>query len=963
MKYLQQIIFVFFICVFYNVNAQELELEYYNTNQEYSKKYEVLQNVKGRGWKQFKRWQSFWKPRLLGKKVTSKNYTNELKSFGTDWESLGPFIVPLNKLTYPSSGLGRINAIKVDPQNINNIWLGSASGGLWKSESRGAIWNYVEIPDLIYPGIGDIAIPKKNPNMVFVASGDANGYFMLGAVSSGIYYSFNKGNNWEKSEIDFAPEKQGIITSITCNDDASAILVSSSFGIYKSVDSCKSWTKIHPKYTRHLIKDNNSNSTYFATEYNNHGGSTFIKSTDSGNSWTRIKVFDDASRLRIAQSPSNPARIYIIAVNANNNGLEGFYISNDYGESWEKKSNLPNILGRNVNGDDVGGQGHYDLALTVHPTNQDIIFVGGIHVWMSSDAGSNWDIKNYWIGKYEKPYMHADQHDLVFVDTVLFSANDGGVYSTDDLGETWKDRSNGLNISQIYKLFVAKNYENLIICGSQDNGAYHGDRWNNWFHILGGDATYSELAPDSFSTWLIMSNNGVLNKSVDFGAVFKVIVTPDELEETADWITPFQINPLNSNSILLGYNNLWVTEDQGWTYRKLTQLNSEANINLIEISNADTNLVYFSNYTNLYRHNIKNESTELIIENSDYAISAILSDSNNTDHFYIAYSGFNDTLKVVEYLNGVRKNISEGLPNYPVNDLLFFSSGINYLFAATDIGVYFKSNLDSIWHRLGRNLPNAIITDIDIDIYNNRLIAASFGMGVKSYNLPECNIESLSIIGDTVLCPKSEILLKTSDSNLDIYWSNGTQGSVATIDTPGKYFYIARNKDLCLGFSDTINVVSSDLPDSLFISASTDSLYTISNSNFKYQWIYNDTLIENSNHNAIKKAYKGYYKVTVSDSNGCEIISSPYYLATPVDDFLTEERSIQIKPNPITEIAYFDINPLLDIKNIEIYDNSGKLLKVTDAVKHLSFKELSSGVYILKFICSKEVLTYRVIKQ
>ncbi len=953
-------ILIYFVFSFLYLNSQDLELEYKNASEELNNRFKVLEYEKGRGWKQYKRWQSFWEPRFQGKRIDSRAEKLQIISYGEQWEALGPHIVPLNKLSYPSSGLGRINVIKTDPNNYDNIWLGTASGGLWKTVDGGIFWRYVEIPELYYPGIGDIAIPEDNSNMIFLASGDANGYFMEGAVSSGVYYSFNKGNTWNKSEIEFTPQKQGIINSIVCNTNASYISIATSFGIFISEDTCKTWEKVHTKHTRHLIKDVLTDSIYYATEFSRHGGSTFIKSTNYGRTWITKKEFENASRIRLTQSVSKPSRLYLVAVDANNSGLEGLYMSDDYGESWVKRNNIPNILGRNVDGDDIGGQGHYDLAITVHPNNPDILYVGGIHVWMSKDAGISWDIKNYWIGKYDKPYMHADQHDLVFIDTVLYSANDGGIYYSTDYGENWKDRSGGMNISQIYKIFVAKNYKDLIICGTQDNGASHSDRWNNWFHILGGDATYAEIDPESFSTLYIMSNNGVLNKTVDFGKIFKVISTPDELSETADWITPFQINYSNSNSIYLGYNNLWVTEDQGWTYRKLTDLGDDRNINNLQISNADTNFIYFSNYSNLYRYSYHDSKCDKLIEDSEYAISSILTDSSRYDTYYLAYSGFNDTLKVIKYENEERINLSDGLPNFPVNDLLHYKGKVDFLFAATDIGVFFRTESDNKWYQLGSKLPNTIITDLDIDVYSNRLIAATFGRGVWSYDLPQCEIQDLLISGDSVICPKSELVLESSRNDLTILWSNGITGTKNIVSEEGNYFYTALDNNLCVGYSDTLKVKLSDLPETIDVNESSDSLYVLDG--FEYEWFYNDTLIASHNHNAIKKGKKGYYKVVVKDNYGCEVVSEKFFLQTSVYDTISQDR-IELGPNPVRDFLYLNADPILEIKRIRILDLEGKIINEYPFSKKISLEELTSGTYTIQLESAKSIITYRVIKQ
>ncbi len=960
MKYL----YIFLIAIlssFTQSFAQNLPLEYRNASEEYQRKYDVLKNEKGRGWKQFKRWQSFWKPRLIGERVnTLQNNVPVLNTYGESWSPIGPFIVPYNKLSYPSSGLGRINVIKQDPKNLNNIWLGSASGGLWKSENRGAIWTYVDIKNLVYPGITDIAIPKGNSDMLFLASGDANGYFMQGAVSSGVYYSFNKGNTWHKSAIDFSVDKQGIITSITANDDASTILIASSFGIFKSKDTCKSWNKIYNHYTRHLIQDEINPDTYYAIDYNKYGGSKFIKSTDDGNTWQEKKTFDKASRMRISQSKSKPDRLYLMTVDANNNGSAGFYISENYGESWIERENIPNILGRDVEGNSVGGQGHYDLAITVHPSNPDIVFVGGIHVWMSSDAGNTWDIKNYWIGLYEKPYMHADQHDLQFIDTVLFSANDGGIYTSRDLGENWKDYSNGLNISQVYKIFVAKNYKDLYIAGSQDNGAYHSDKWINWFHILGGDATFAEVDPESFSTWYIMSNNGVFNKTTDFGKLFKVIFTPEEANEMCDWVTPFSINTLNSNTLYLGYQNLWQSQDGGWTYDKITDISAENAINNIEISKADTNIIYFSNYTNLYSFEVDTKELNTVINQSNYAITSILSDSSDIDKFWVSFSGFNDTLKVVEYQDGNYTNISQGLPNYPVNDLLLYTGRTNFLFAATDVGVFVKDFYTEEWRPLGDNMPSLIVTDLDIDIFNKKLIAASFGMGIWSYDLPECTIDNTHIVGDSILCPNTSITLKSDIEDAEIYWSNSMTGQEIDVSLPGEYSYIAINDLLCIAYSDTIIVKESGLPSEIVIEETEDSLFTIKG--YNYRWYYNDTILENCTDYAIKKMKKGNYRVELTDTNSCTVQSEVFYLPVGIGE-INEDSKIKISPNPIVDYAYFSIPLELGIHTIEIYDSAGKMIDSIPNQGNYDLQSFAAGIYFIKFISKTQVFTQRLVKQ
>ncbi len=952
-------IFLLLFCFSSELKSQELELEFTNTATEYSKKYDIFKNEKGRGRKQYKRWESFWKPRLKGRIIETQISQISEVTHGEKWESLGPFIMPVNKLTYPSSGLGRINVIKPDPNHAGKIWVGAATGGLWKSEDAGAIWTYVPVDNLIYPGISDISIPKNNSDYIFLASGDANGYFMQGAVSSGVYYSKNKGETWHKSEIDFQPFQQGIITNISSNSDASQILFSSSKGIYLSEDTCETWEKVYSGFVRNMIRSNKDQNLIYAVDYKKNGGSSFIKSINGGLEWDTIKVFPTSSRMRIAQSESNPEILYLIGVDAQNNGLSGFYKSTDYGASWVEKHSIPNILGRDFEGNSNGGQAHYDLAITVHPDNPDIVFVGGIHVWESNDGGTNWEIKNYWIGKDDTPYMHADQHDLVFIDSVLYSANDGGVYISKDNGNSWKDISNGLNISQIYKIFVAKNYENLVLCGSQDNGAYHTDKWYNWFHIIGGDAMYSEVDPTSFSTWYIISNEGVLNKTVDFAKSFKVVLTPEMVEEQADWVTPFQINSINSSSLYIGYSNLWKTDDGGWTFRQISEIKDENNINLIEISKYDSTKVFYSTVTNLYEYDCETEKSERILENTDYAISAILSDSLHKNKIYVGFSGYNDTLKVIEYSAGKISNLSEGLPNFPVNDLLIYHGKIDFLFAATDVGVYYRAEYDNSWTRFGSKLPNLIITDLDIDIFNDRLIAASFGMGAWSCQLPTCKNENIRLFGDTVVCPNTNIILKSNLTIGKTIWSNGIISDSIEVSEPGKYWFVSLDDLLCVSFSDTLEVKKSELPTQVFIEDKDDSLLV--SDGYKYTWFLNEEVLESENSFKILKRGKGFYQVLIEDQYGCSVLSEKYYLPVSIDQN-EEDKLVSVVNTPITDILFLKIPEVHQNYRFEVYDSNGKYIDSFLQNNKYDMSAYPAGVYILRVICFDDIYTLRVVK-
>lgn len=197
-----------------------------------------------------------------------------------------------------------------------------------------------------------------------------------------------------------------------------------SSGIYRSTNGGTTWTQ--PSGTFTGIKDaeiNPGNPTILYA-----AGTSFNRSTDSGLTWTTIPTgLTNISRLAIGVTPANSACVYLIAGNSTGNNFLGFIRSVDNGATFTTQSTSPNVLGSNDGtGVDTGGQAWYDLAIGVSPTNDQEVMVGGINMWKSSDAGITWNLNSHWTGSFNKPYVHADIHDIVYLNgTTIYSANDG----------------------------------------------------------------------------------------------------------------------------------------------------------------------------------------------------------------------------------------------------------------------------------------------------------------------------------------------------------------------------------------------------------------------------------------------------------------------------------------------------------------------------------------------------------
>ncbi len=139
-----------------------------------------------------------------------------------------------------------------------------------------------------------------------------------------------------------------------------------------------------------------------------------------------------------------------------------------------------------------GGQGSYDLCIAVNPSDVNTVFIGGITTWKSTDGGVSWNAINNWTSSstYNKSsvaVVHADKHTLVYKDnSTLFEGNDGGIYKTLNGGTTWTDLSDGIVISQIYRIGVSQTSGSIVLNGLQDNGSklYNAGFWTD---VTGGD--------------------------------------------------------------------------------------------------------------------------------------------------------------------------------------------------------------------------------------------------------------------------------------------------------------------------------------------------------------------------------------------------------------------------------------------------------------------------------------------
>lgn len=776
-----------------------------------------------RGWKQYKRWEWFWESRVSPSGIFpdySQIYRDAkvfLQDKGKDkalsartWRQLGPFGEP-EKVNMGVQGIGRVNIVRVNPANPNELWAGSAGGGVWKSMDAGKSWITFPFTQFMSLGVSDIAISPKNPSIVYVTTGDADG---AGAVSVsvnsvGVIKTTDGGKNWSKTNLDLQLSSGKILARCLVHpDNPNIVLVSSSDGIYKTTDGGNSWVvKQGGSFIDMEFKPDDPNIIYAGTR--KWSNNEIYRSTDMGETWNVVLNFANARRIALAVTIANPDKVYALVASVYRS-FHSFVVSDDAGENWDvtaQAGSSPNVLGRD-NGADGAGQGEYDLAIAVAPYDEDLVFVGGINMWKSEDGGYNWKQVSHWVGGYGFPFVHADIHDLVFDDYngILYSAHDGGVDKSINDGVSWDEASDNFSIMQFYRMSNSASQPNLIIAGAQDNGTnrYINGKWQN---VYGGDGMECIINPVDPDKVYVSLYNGELRRSVDGGNNFVTMLNQDMTGEPGSWVTPYIIDPQEPSVLYAGYFNVFKLTENGAKYQKISNFKDNQQLQSMAIAPGDRNYIYAASYTKLYATYDGGLNWKQI-PGMPSGISYIAVDYTNPKRIWVTASSYNSTNKIVEYDGTKITDLTGNLPNIAVNTVAVQKDSPDRLYIGTDIGVFMSENGTGSWQPYGEGMPNLVVTELEIQYASRMLRAATYGGGVWETKVSECNLAAPTIEaqGPTTVCPGDSVIL-TASSDYDNYlWSNGQKTKSITVREEGKYSLTIEDKNGCKAVSKSLEV-------------------------------------------------------------------------------------------------------------------------------------------------------------
>ncbi len=689
---------------------------------------------------------NYTKEKLLSKTL------NKGKNISS-WTALGPGNIG-----------GRVRSLVIRNSNPDEMIIGSVSGGIWKTYDGGEHWE---------PKNDDgeqiaISCMANIGNIVYAGTGEGWGNADA-TYGGGIWKSTDFGESWQLLPSTLSNDgwdfKNVRVIRISSSGTVYAVTIAynrrdnggefyDNGGLWKSTDDGESWTKIS---TSDIANYFNGCDVIPITDeiilFATYQGGIF-KTTNGGNSWVKLTSglprIADYNRIAMGQDPNNPNIIYAVFATPVGDGLKGIFKTTNGGSTWTQLEDPPRLPSTFMNSY-LWNQGWYDNVVTVNPYNSDNIYLGGVEMVRTFDGGDTWEQFAYGYPQFGDPVVHVDYHAIVFHPenpNTIFVCNDGGIYKTTDGGTSWEDLNNNLEITQFYGGAVAYEGE-FYQGGTQDNGHLNFSSGTDWEEIYGGDGGYAAIdqrdSKISYEEYVFMS----LHKTTDGGITWTD--GTNGIDDARDqskclFIAPFAMNPDNSDVLIAGSDNVWVTVNGAelWTASSPT-LSSGAKISAVSVYNVQAPFLGFAGTTDgkIFKcvdMTGENDTwTEITPpENNGAWVKDIVVNPNDYSEIYAVYSGYNNDgvfpTKHVWYSDNQGENwrdISGDLPDIPVYSLLVNPSDSQTLYIGTETGVYQTINRGENWVKAGSGMPDFVpVYDLVMQQATNKIFAFTHGRGV-----------------------------------------------------------------------------------------------------------------------------------------------------------------------------------------------------------------------------------------
>lgn len=483
----------------------------------------------------------------------------------------------------PALMSGRVTDLEPHPTDPKILYVGTAGGGIWKSQDAGV--TYRPIFDKHIQSIGVVTVDPNAPDLTVWAGTGETWTRNSVSVGDGIYKSTDGGQNWENMGLKNSERISSIVVNPKNSDEVYVGVLgnlwgdSNDRGVYKTTDGGKTWENIFQINTTtgcsDLIVDPTDFNTMYAafwefrrTAYSFSSGganSALYKTTDGGKTWNKIHngfPTGDLGRFSIAIAPSEPTRLYAVVEAKENKGL---YRSDDAGASWKYLNKDFEVVVRPF----------YFSRIVVSPYNPDILLKAGLSGYMSKNGGKNFRAINGGV--------HSDFHDYAFSvsdSSKIYVGTDGGVYRSYDGGNVW-EMVRGLPISQFYQVAVDNQKPYRVYGGLQDNGSWFGPSAKaggvenrDWIRVGAGDGfrVYPHPTDPNIVYSEMQGAENIWRIDVRKNQLKTIKPTPESATDELrfNWNAPLSTSLHYPDRLYVASQYVHVSEDRGETWRKMS---------------------------------------------------------------------------------------------------------------------------------------------------------------------------------------------------------------------------------------------------------------------------------------------------------------------------------------------------------------------------------------------------------
>ena len=705
----------------------------------------------------------------------------------------------------PNNVGGRTRTLMFDPNDATHkrVFAGGVSGGLWVNNditNANSSWTRVGIDENL--SVSCITVDPNNSQIMYVGTGES--YKSDRVTGNGVWKSTDGGSSWTnifsdsfniniRNRIFYINDiiawnnpqtnKTEVFIGVAGGSDGKGKFPGANIhGLYKSEDDGTSWSRVNLPiipgetvgdasaiYEPNDIEIGMDNSIWIGTERSiwGKGGGTILQSPD-GNNFSVKHTIADGRRVEIAMSKTNANKMYVLHSTSTTpkilSTINGF-------TSAPTAVSLPNDADTDIPANDfTRGQSWYDLVIEVDPTNDNIIYAGGIDLFRSTNAGGAWKQISKWsnnnnLAGLNIPLVHADQHGWAFHPTDANKAligNDGGVYYANSLSgaETTTSaieaRNKGYNVTQFYHGEIGQNTnQKLLLAGAQDNGTQFingaSAGVNSTTRMRGGDGAYSFIDKDGAYAIAAYVYNNYNRYNLPYNGS-GVIISSDSNPYSGSFINPADLD--DNLDILYTNHSFGTSSSRVYKIGRFSGLLTATPFKT-ELTNAlltgEPTVIKVSPFTTT--------STKLFVGTDDGKLLKI-DNANTSSQFWtnigtsigatgsfssIAFGASENEILVTFHNYGVASiwytnnggtswsNKEGNFPDIPVKAIMMNLLNNNEVIIGTQLGVWKTGNFNDVnpsWTQSFNGMSNVKVTSFSLRTADNTVMATTYGRGM-----------------------------------------------------------------------------------------------------------------------------------------------------------------------------------------------------------------------------------------